>query len=574
VKQFSIDAGRLRGELVATARGAGATVRSTSPLIAEGVTISQAGKQLVHDVAVSLNASADYTAQGWQAELNQLTMKGGEHTLLSLDGKAGQLAGDNQALKATGKLAANLPALLSQPIAEGSLLLTSGEGAVDFAISSNATTEVQATIAFKNLETVVDAHAVKLPAITTTLRADRATDGKIAFNAPIILERDDRKSDLTVIGTLAPEKEKVRMIDAEVTSTQLIIDDAQVLAALVPSHPTEKPKKSSDVARESRPPWSGLSGSLALHLNKVVYSDAFQVSNVTGRLRLDAGMLKLEGLQAGLGEGARANVSGAVTFDASAPQPYTLAADVAVVEFDPAPLLRALSGNQPPTVEGRFDMTSKLASRALTLSDLATGAGGDFQITSKGGTFRGLPVNVGNVSDTTSKLAAWIASAGTAIGAVTGRKEFTDVANKAEAVAELARNLNPLRYDQLSVLVSRDAALNTRLNNFTLISPEVRLTGNGTALHKAGASILDDSLAMEFTLRARGRQGELLKYLGALEPQTDDLGYATCTVPLKVGGTLGKPDTSELNSKLAALALEKSGFGDKAAELLSKIRGK
>ena len=73
--------------------------------------------------------------------------------------------------------------------------------------------------------------------------------------------------------------------------------------------------------------------------------------------------------------------------------------------------------------------------------------------------------------------------------------------------------------------------------------------------------------------RARGRQGELLKYLGALEPQIDDLGYATCTVPLKIGGTLGKPDTSEVNSKLTALALEKSGFGDKAAEFLNKIRG-
>jgi hypothetical protein len=182
-------------------------------------------------------------------------------------------------------------------------------------------------------------------------------------------------------------------------------------------------------------------------------------------------------------------------------------------------------------------------------------------------------VDVGNIVENTSKLAAWIASAGTAITAITGKKDSAEVANKAEAVAELARGLNPIPYDQLSVSVSRDAALNTTLRNFTLISPELRLTGNGTALHKPGSCLLQDSLAMEFTLRARGRQGDLLKYLGALEAQTDDLGYATCTVPVRVAGTLGEPDTSELNSKLTALAIEKSGFGDKAAEFLSKLRG-
>ena len=61
-----------------------------------------------------------------------------------------------------------------------------------------------------------------------------------------------------------------------------------------------------------------------------------------------------------------------------------------------------------------------------------------------------------------------------------------------------------------------------------------------------------------------------MKYLGAIETQTDDLGYAACTVPFKVEGSLGNPDTTELNTKLAALAIEKSGFG---AELLNKIRG-
>jgi hypothetical protein len=59
-----------------------------------------------------------------------------------------------------------------------------------------------------------------------------------------------------------------------------------------------------------------------------------------------------------------------------------------------------------------------------------------------------------------------------------------------------------------------------------------------------------------------------------LETQADELGYLACTLPLKIGGTLGKPDTSELNKALATLALEKGGASDKASDLLNKFFGK
>ncbi|MGH7946164.1 MAG: hypothetical protein ACREF9_14295, partial [Opitutaceae bacterium] len=583
VKDLKVEGGHLRGDLSVAASGGGMALRSTTPLRINGVGVAQTGKPLIEKVDFTLKVSADYTPTGWQAELTDFKATSGAASLLTLDAKVGRLTGQDQALKATGTLRAALPALLAQPAAAGSVVLTGGEAAMEFVVSRNDKTEIQASVALTELATVVDTNAVHLPRLSTQLRADVSSDGKIAFNAPIHLERSERKSDLTIIGSIGPEKDRMRAIDAAVTSTQLIFEDAEVFAGIVPGAApkpalADAPGPTSTtpppaVPRDSAPPWAGLHGALTLQLKRIIYSDAVQVDNVTGRLRIDAGMLKLESMQAGLGETGRADVSGTLTFNATAPQPYALAADVAVREFDPGPWFRAMTGDPTATIEGKFDVTSKLDGRASSFVDLASGAGGTFQLTSKGGVFRGLPVDVGNIVENTSKLAAWLASAGTAISAMTGKKDYAEVANKAEAVAELARGLNPIPFDQLSVSVARDAALNTTLRNFTLISPEVRLTGSGTALHKPGLCLLEDSLAMEFTLRARGRQGELLKYLGALEPQKDDLGYATCTVPLKIGGTLGKPDTSELNSKLTALAIEKSGFGDKAAEFLNKIRG-
>jgi len=572
LKDIAVTGGPIRGQLVANARGGGVTLRSTAPLRIEGVRVARAGQTLVERVDVALNASADYTPHGWQAEIAALDVTSGGAKVLTLAAKAGQLAGRDQAVKATGKLTLDLPALLAQPVAAGALTLTRGESVVEFVGSHHVASEIHAKVSLANLATNVDSKPLMLPAVAFEVRADVGTDGKIAFNAPITFERGGRKSDLTVIGSVGPEKDHVRIVDAQLTSGQLIVDDAQLLGAVVPEKVQKKPG-ADEPEREAAPPWAGLQGAVSLSLKRVVYSDSFEVTNLSGRLQIDAGMVKLEGLQAGLGEGGRMNLNGAVTFTPEAPQPYALVADVAVKEFDVGPLFRAIDGTRPATVEGRFDVASKVVARAAKLAGLAPGLRGDFQLTSRGGIFRGLPVNVSNLVDNTSKFSGWIASAGTAISSIAGKKEYVDIGNKVQAVAEFAKGLNPIPYDQLSVVMSRDAAFNTTLKDFTLISPELRLTGGGTALHREGSSLLEDALAMEFKLRARGRPGDLLKYLGVLEPLPDDFGYLACTLPLKIGGTLAQVETNELNARLVAIALEKSGVTDKAADLVNKIFG-
>lgn len=568
---YELTGSDLRGELVALARAGGMTLRSRSPLAVDQIGIARGDQSLVREVDLELNVTADFTPQGWQAEVSGLSARNGSATVLNFDGKAGQLAAKGQPLKATGTISANLPALLEQPAAAQAVRLTSGDGTLEFVASLGAKKEIQARIDLRDLATAGKDATITLPNVYAQVRADLSADGQLAVNVPIVLERDARKSDLTLVGTLAPEKGKTRAIEAQVTSTQLVLEDATILAAMVPDAGTPPPDPKT--TEGSLPFWAGLHGVVALQLSRVIYSEAFEMTNVGGRIRVDAGTLKFETVQAAMGETGLAALSGTVSFDPASPQPYGLLAKVNLSEFDPGPLLRALSDDQPPIVEGKFDVSSKLTGRADTLAELAAAAGGEFQVTSKGGVFRGLPVNAATLAENTSKIASWLASAGTALGALTGKKDYGDVANKAQAVAEVAKGLSAISYDQLSVVISRDAALNATLEDFTLISPELRLNGRGTATHTPDTGLLDDIIAMEFKLGAQGRQGELLKYLGALEPQTDDLGYAGCVLPLKVGGTIGQPDTTELNEKLATLALEKSGVTEKASELFNRIIG-
>lgn len=563
VADYTLTGGQVRGELRAGAGAGGLVVRTQSPLLINGLSLAEAGRPLVSQLDLALQLSADYSPQGWQADLKELQVRSGGVDLLNFSARAGWLVGEPGLTKVTGRWSAALPALLQQPVLQDSAVLSKGTLQGEFTGSLGLRHKVQATLRLSDLAVPT---GEPLPVVTADLRADVAEDGKVTFHLPLRFENQTkgRSSDLTLSGNLVAAGGTITT-DARLGSEEIFIEDVQILAALAGA---ETPDAGPD-APEDKPFWSGLNGRLALALKKLHYNDQFEVSDVNGMVRITDGELKLDGIRAGVGEGGVAQVNGGLAFDGGSATPYALAADLAVTDFDPAPFFRAINPGQPATVEGRFQVTSKLTGRAASVADLAEDAQGDFQLTSRGGVFRGLPVSVASKVEGTSKLAAGVAAVGSLLGSVTGRKEYADIASKAQAVAELSRTLSAIPYDQLSLVLTRDDTLAAVLKDFTLISPEVRLTGAGEARPAPGAPLLEGALAMEFKLRARGHTADLFKYLGVLETQPDELGYTACNLPLRVAGTLGSPDTGELNRALTALAVEKSGAGD----LLNRLLG-
>jgi hypothetical protein len=569
LKDITLTGSDLRGEFAATANNGGLSLRPRGPLTLTGINLAQAGKPVVRSVDLSLTFTADYSPSGWQADVSLLTLQSAGASLFKLEAKAGQLIGKDQPLKATGKWSSSIPALLAQPIAAGAAGFVGGNASGDFVATVAAKTEVQAHLAFTDLAADPKLTTEKLPVITAEIRADIAADGKITLNAPLLFTRDGRKSDLTLAGTVSTTPNGTAL-DAKLTSTLLIVEDVQILGAPFAGPAEPAPVVAKPSVRDEKPVWAGLTGQIALSLKKVVYAQKFEVADVGGTIRIDAGSLKLDGIRAGFTEGSELKLNGGVTFTAASANPYALAANLDVTNFDPAPVFRALNPNQPPTVEGKFTVASQLTGSARNLGEIGDHAHGDFTLTSKGGTFRALSSDVSSKVEAATKTASAVAFLGNVASAVTGRKEYGDVASKAEAVAALSKMISVIQYDQLNVVLSRDAALNTVLKDFTLIAPELRLAGTGKVAQQEKTELLAQALTMQFQLGARGHTGDLLKALGALDTsKKDDLGYLASTLPLKVTGTLGKPDTSELQSALLKLAYEKSGAGN----LLDKFLG-
>ncbi|OYU98597.1 MAG: hypothetical protein CFE26_27310, partial [Verrucomicrobiales bacterium VVV1] len=192
--------------------------------------------------------------------------------------------------------------------------LIKGNASGDFIATVAGKTEVQTKLALSELVAEPKLTIETLPTITAEIRADIAADGKITFNAPLLFSRDGRKSDLALSGTLATGPAGLA-VDARVASTLLVVEDVQILAApFAGGSPAPSTAATPAPGRDAKPAWACISGQVALSLKKVVYAQKFEVADVGGAIRIDAGALKLDGVRAGFSDGSEFKLNGGVTF--------------------------------------------------------------------------------------------------------------------------------------------------------------------------------------------------------------------------------------------------------------------
>jgi hypothetical protein len=540
-KGWAISGDDVRGSFLVGARNGGFAMRPVAPLTLTNLSAGQVNRPWVHAIDASLKIAADYAPQGWQAEITDVSARSGAAALLTFEARAGQLSGKDQPIKITGQWTANLPAVLKQPLAAEYAVLVAGKAAGDFVASLGSSQALQAKLNLSELAVDPSVATVALPALQAEVRADIDAAGKISLSLPLMLEREGRKSDLLLAGTVTP-RPTVFEIDARLTSNYLAADDAQILAAPLAKRPVPvQPEGPARVATpDKKPAWSGVSGKVTLALKKVVYQQKLEVNDLGGTIQIEAGSVKLDGLHAGMGEGSDLKLGGAVTFDGKAKEPYALKADFALLNFDTAPLFRALDPGKPATVEGRFFANSQLVGTGFNLPELLEHTRGDLQLTSKSGISRLLSADV---SDKIQKASSTI----TAIGGLLGSK-MADATNKGQIVSDIATALKEIPYDQLNVAVTRGDDLNFNLKDFTLISPEVRLTGVGEIRHDQGVPVLAQPLDLKLQLGTRGKLADLTNRAGLVDGSQDNLGYAGFISPLRITGTLEKPDTSEIKN--------------------------
>lgn len=570
VSGLELDGGDWAGELVASVSDGALSLRTQGEVTAGGLSLAKSGSRWLHSLEMAFRGGGKLEARGWQAQVDHLVLRAVGRELARVEARVGRLAGLDQPVKAEGTLRCDVAQAVRQPAAAGHVGLTGGEATLKFGLSLGRIIQGSADLRLERL--IATPPSRKLPDVALEVRLETDAAGMINFSAPLRMTAGERDSDVRVSGGFRPRPGgKGANVEARLTGTRLHLSDGDSLAAALLVSRLPMPTSAGSVA--VTPPWADWDGGVEVDIGEVVTGEALRLREVKGRLELGEGKVRMEALRGTVGERGRATLSGALAFEADRPEPFAAEVQVEVRDFDPGPLFRVASGGKPATLEGNFNLSSRLRGRAANLGSLAGAVAGEVLVSSRGGIFRGLPIKLAAGTAGAGRVAGMIAAAGSAFGSLTGRKDPPVIAGRAQAAAELAAGLGTIPFDQLSLVITRDAAHRTSLREFTLIAPELRLSGVGTLLERGAAGMLDGSLALEFSLRARGRQGDLLRHLGLLDPAMDDLGYAACRLPLRVTGTPARPDCGELAERLAALAAGKPGMAEKAGEFLQRIIG-
>jgi len=548
---ITVGGGPVQGRLIGRVSAGGLTLRTEESLQATGLFVGADEGRRVGNLAATLQGGLRIAPEGWSAEVDEMRLRGSGGEFAVLEAKGGRLTGERESWKVAGRgriELAGAATLLSGGRGGG---LTAGVIEVDAGVTAGAMTALHAHVRASGLRATTE-----LPDLRLDARVDRESSGRLKFHAPLEIGSGPNPSRVLLAGAVEPADRGGGRFELDVTGPRLDLPALGRVRALFAG---------GDSDPGNGLPWAGWSGTLMARIDELVAGEGASWRQTRARLRFDDSMVQADELESVLEGGANLRASGSLSHSADETGPYRLQSAVVLRDWSPGGHEGELGW-----FSGKLDLAGSLRSRAGDLAALWAAVEGEVHLVSRGGALRVFPVNLPPVPAGSGRVAEILAAAGGALESLGVRRD--PPLSRGRAVAELSATLHPLAFDQLSVVAARDAAGNLSLRHLVVLTPELRLTGGGNLLRRPGSGFLEGSLALELQLRARGRPAELLRGLGALDEVPDEWGYAAAGLPLRVRGTLVRPDASDLSVRLAALALERNPVSERAADWLNRIR--
>ncbi|MDI1249554.1 MAG: AsmA-like C-terminal region-containing protein [Lacunisphaera sp.] len=546
-----------QGEFVLAAEGDRLLGRAAIPVKLVNVSLVQNGRPALSGLSVALEPAFEMNGRASaKAETGNVTVRtAAGATLLTLKGEASRTTEAG----ARGSLTFNLdvPALSTQPLFVDAQAVTAGRASGEIRVALGAASQVEARMTINGL--VAREGGETLPVANLSFRAVRSETGLITVQAPLLLDQAGQRSDLNFALGLRPQGRNFGL-EGRLTGEHVELADALAVLSVfttsaAPAPASENsPAPAAEVVADTTPAWSRFTGSLVLDVKSVTRGADWAMTGLTGTVAIDPAKLALTQLVAALGEKGRFAAQGELKFNGGA-RPYVLGGNYSLTEFDAGKFFKALEPARPATVEGMFSVQGRFTGQGETLSRTLERARGSFELTSRQGVFRGLQRTSGKVSMTSKAVELGASVLGSIFGSEKATKAAEKVAGAAYFVDQLAQSLGELNYDQLNVRLVRAESLNLALEDFSLVSPEIRLLGKGTVTFVADKPLLEQPLNVSLSLAGRGKLEQLLGKLRLTDGSRDELGYAKTGQPVVIGGTLARPDPTAYFTRLATAKL-------------------
>lgn len=543
------------GGFVIAAQGNRLFFRPTSPLQFSQLAVSSGNRRLVEGLSIQTSPTLEFGhLADWKLSDGATALGDASGaSLIDLNLEAGASA---EGVRATASFNADLAALGGQPALASLRALSAGRasGELRAAVAGRAV-QIEARSTMNGL--VAREGNQALPVANLSLRAVRTEDGRVSLNAPLLLDRLGQRSELRLTAEAVPQG-GVLNATARLEGGHLELADALALLALAsgegepPAAPAnaKEPARpaAASVAADTKPFWSAVRGELTVDVKEIVRGTDWSMKDFAAVARAEAEAVRVEKLGGTINERGALSGRAELAFRGGA-QPYALQGEFALSEFDVGALLKAFDPEKPPTLEGVFAVQGKFAGAGRTLDHTLERTGGNFEMKSQSGVFRGLRRTSEKVSVATKAVDA-VAALGSLLRSNKVKEAAEKVAGQTYQVDQLAQALAELPFDQFVVRAQRDEQLNFRIEELSLLSPDVRLSAKGAVTHVEGKPLLEQPLTLNYQLAARGKVEQTLGRLRALDGTKDELGYAKTKDLGTITGTLARPQPNEFYLRL------------------------
>lgn len=548
-----------QGSFALESDGGGWRLRPIQAVVINGFELSEDGQPALGGITVETAPNVTMTEQGrLEVDTGEVAMRTAAGApLASLKGKVTQEKAETQA---SGTFQLELPALGQLPAFAAAAPLSQGRASGEIRALLDGKDQVEARITINGL--VARDSGVLLPVANISLKAVSQPNGEMSVEVPVLLDRAGVRSDLNFKATLA-RGGTGHLLKAKLAGNQVAGEDLAAVVAVfwgasgagAAPKPISVRAVAAPIVPDQAPPWSRVGGEVGLEFKTLTYGKDWAATDLRGTLQIEPARVSLPIVEAAFGERGRLEANADLTFT-KGPRPYEFAGGFSVTEFDPGPFFRTLDPERPATIEGKFNVEGKFAGEGRTTDETFERTRGEFQLTSRQGVFRGLKRGTEKVSVATRAV-----ELGAALGSLFGSDKVKGAAEKVAGSAyfadQLAQELGELNYDQLNVRLERGDSLDVKLSEVALISPEVRLVGQGSITYVEGRPLLDQPLNVELNLAGRGKMENLLDRANLLLGPTsrDDLGYSRAKYPVVVAGTVARPDALSFYTRLATSKL-------------------
>lgn len=530
-------------------------VRTLAPLQIGTFSLSQNGEPLLQEVTLRMNPMVRVEAdQTFRYDLGDFELLDRYGAVISgtvsgsraVPGGASPLSG----LRTKASLDLGLAELFQQPALAGMASVMAGQARIVLDVDGSAEYPAQLQAAVTGLR------ARDMPGSRQDFRFSaqlKETGGGYALSSKLAAGSESRPStDIRVDGQVFPEDQplsfkvdlaapRIRQSDLDLLMAAFQSNESAVSPSVSEtSGPSQysPPTRSAPYGGESgraRPPWADLDGEVLVKIDEFRLESGELLTDLRAQATITEALLAVKDIAASL-QGGGLSGNAEVVYNPSLDKAYQISSMLKFKDLDPSIFSQKRSGSFP--VRGLFDGNLNLSASGVTLEQALEDSEGDLLITGRDGVLTAFEL------DNRSQLG--LLGAGI-LGQQLNRPGIT-------ALAQAVPYFKDMRFEDFTLKLVRGQDKKVRIPELKFIGDNLLINGQGFVAASSLGEVLDQPLELTLGLGAKGRLIDYLSTLQLLGPDTSEDGFRRWNKEIKIGGTLGDPDTDALTDMLNAAA--------------------